>query len=70
MLTSRLSPEEQVRIYNEKAIQEIDLMRKAIQVGDYKLAMHHMKIVKVAIDATANVGELAEDADEKRNKLD
>ena len=54
------SENERVKLQKDKAIEEIDLMHKAMDDGDYKKAMHHKIIANIAIDEMVNVSKMTE----------
>lgn len=47
-------------MHHDHAIEEIELMHKAIDLGDYKEAMRHKIIAGVAIDEMVNVSDMTE----------
>lgn len=52
-----------VKLHRNHAIEEIELMHKAIDLGDYKEAMRHKIIAGVAIDEMVNVSDMTEKHD-------
>ena len=49
-----------VKHQKEIAIRELDLMHQAIEIGDYKKALHHKKLANVAIDEMVAVSKMVE----------
>jgi hypothetical protein len=52
--------EKRVKDHRDSAIKHIDLMRQAIEHGDYKKAMHHKKIADVETDQMLKASEMIE----------
>jgi hypothetical protein len=65
-MSDRLTAEDKVRMYKKNAVKELDLMHQAIDLGDYKKAMHHKIVANIAIDEMVNVSKLVEDSDKKK----
>jgi len=48
-----------VKVHHDHAVNEIELMHKAIDEGDYKQAIQHKIIAGIAIDDMVNASEMA-----------